>query len=312
MGWQPSASLQNIERRAQLLNQLRAFFAARQVLEVEVPVISEHTVTDVNLEPLIVRDGSRDLFLQTSPEYFLKRLLVRDHRSVYYLGKAFRGDESGRRHRREFTMLEWYRVGYDDRDLMTEVAELINFLCPGQTCARRCYAEVFESVLGINPHFASEAELRELALCHTTFSGTLRGRGAWLDLLFSFCVEPALGPSPVIVYDFPAEQCALARLAKDAQGHTVARRFELYWRGLELANGYWELADVNEQLARFDADRQSRQAQGLAMREVDPLFVQALAQGLPDCAGVALGVDRLLMCLTGDADIAEVLTFADG
>lgn len=313
MSWQPTASWQSLEKRAQLLERLRAFFAARQILEVDVPAIGAHTVTDVHLEPLVVYDkvNANQGYLQTSPEYCLKRLLVRDQRSVYYLGKAFRSDESGTRHRREFTMLEWYQVGFDDRDLMKEIGELIDVLSPGDVCVHRSYAEVFEAALGVNPHCAEESQLRALAQKHTSFMGMLPGRAAWLDLLFSVCVEPQLGEQPVIVYDFPAEQCALARLATDSLGHTVARRFELYWRGLELANGYWELSDVDEQLARFEADLQMRHSLGLAAREIDPLLMAALKHGLPDCSGVALGVDRLLMCLTGCRDIAQVLTFAD-
>lgn len=310
MQWRPTASRLILEERAQLLAQLRAFFAARDVLEVDVPTLGTHTVTDVNLEPLVVNGRSGEQYLQTSPEYFLKRVLARDHRSIYSLGKAFRRDESGRRHQPEFTMLEWYRVGYDDRKLMDEVACLLGELRPGQTCKRISYEDAFRNAVGVNPHLANEIELRALASERTSFCGNIVGRSAWLDLLFSFCVEPTLGEGAYLIYDFPAEQSALARLSSHHDGYLVARRFELYWKGLELANGYWELTDAEEQAERFSADCAYRQERGLPVRNVDPLFLSALRNGLPDCAGVALGVDRLLMCLTEQQEIARVMPFA--
>lgn len=305
----PSASLDHLQKRAQLLQQLRAFFIARQVMEVDVPALGQATVTDVHLEPLKVPGGG---YLQTSPEYFMKRLLASGCGSLYYLGKAYRKDESGRRHRAEFTMLEWYRVGLDDRQLMVEMTELFHQVAPAITVQIRSYREVFLAALGICPHTATLMDLQAVIAKTLELHSPLQDKSACLDLLFSHCVEPALEPGITFVCDYPAEQCALARLTTGADGVPVARRFEVFWNGMELANGYWELCSAAEQRERFENDRRIRTANGLEVPELDERFMAALEAGLPDCAGVALGVDRLLMCLVGATDIREVMPFADG
>lgn len=306
--FQPSASQPHIRRRAQLLQQLRAFFYARNVMEVDVPVIGQATVTDVHLEPLAVPGVG---FLQTSPEYYMKRLLAAGCDSIFYLGKAFRRDESGRRHRPEFTMLEWYRVGLDDRQLMQEMQELFRALAPDVVITTVPYGEIFEEIIGLCPYRSNLADLQKHILKHFDLHSPLTGKGACLDLLFSHLVEPNLPPGITFICDYPQEQCALARLSVNEEGTAVARRFEVYWDGMELANGYWELCAAEEQRARFENDRNTRFAQGLPVPEVDERFLAALMAGLPDCAGVALGVDRLLMCLVGARDIREVMPFAD-
>lgn len=306
--FQPSASLKAIKKRAQLLQELRAFFYAREILEVDVPAIGDATVTDVHLQPLEVNGGG---FLQTSPEYYMKRLLAAGSGSIYYLGKAYRSEESGRRHRSEFTLLEWYCLGMDDRQLMLQMMELFSALAPQVPMAQRSYREVFETVLGIDPYAADLHQLQVVIGRTLELSAPLNTKSDCLDLLFSHCVEPSLGPGITLVYDYPREQCALARLAKNEAGFVVARRFEVYWDGMELANGYWELKAVDEQRQRFYADQQQRSVMGLAVPQQDERFLAALAAGLPDCAGVALGVDRLLMCLLGARDIREVMPFAD-
>lgn len=305
----PSASLDLLQKRAQLLQQLRAFFFARQIMEVDVPALGQSTVTDVHLEPLQVPDAG---YLQTSPEYFMKRLLAAGVGSIYYLGKAYRRDESGRRHRAEFTLLEWYSVGLDDRELMVQMAELFALLAPETDIRRRSYGEAFQTLLGLCPYRASLAELQALVAAHLELHSPLDNKSACLDLLFSFCVEPQLGPGITFIYDYPAEQCALARLDTNAEGLTVARRFEVYWDGMELANGYWELCNADEQRRRFESDQRIRTANGLNVPDIDQRFLAALEAGLPDCAGVALGVDRLLMRLVGADDIRGVMPFADG
>ena len=305
----PSASLDVLQKRAQLLHQLRAFFFARQIMEVDVPALGQATVTDVHLEPLTVTGAG---YLQTSPEYFMKRLLASGSGSIYYLGKAYRRDESGRRHRAEFTMLEWYHVGLDDRQLMAEMTELFRQLDPHTTITMHSYADVFSAALGACPHTATLAELQSLIAQTLELHSPLQDKSACLDLLFSHRVEPFLGPDITFVYDYPAEQCALARIVTTDGGVQVARRFEVYWNGIELANGYWELCSVGEQRERFENDRRVRAANGLEVPELDERFLAALGAGLPDCAGVALGVDRLLMCLIGAKDIRDVMPFADG
>lgn len=312
MEWLPSASIPALEKRAQLFKQLRAFFDARGILEVDVPLLSPYTVTDVHLEPLVVTSSGPTQYLQTSPEYYLKRIVCRDQRCLYYLGKAFRQEESGRRHRSEFTMLEWYRMGFNDHDLMDEVTALFAILAPHTVCERISYADLFLRHLNLNPHFATIEQLAEEARSRTSFQGELALKSQWLDLLFSFCIEPTLDEKLTLVFDYPVQQSALARTAWHADGYRYARRFEVYWCGIELANGYWELADAEEQLTRFQQDRRQRQELGLPAREIDPKFMAALNQGLPDCAGIALGVDRVLMCMTGHTDIQEVMPFANG
>ncbi len=311
MNFSPSAPLHLLEKRAQLLKQLRAFFAERHLLEVDVPAISPYTVTDVYVDALKVDLGTgRSGFLQTSPEYYLKRCLARDRRSIYYLGKAYRSELCGPKHRSEFSMLEWYRVGFDDRQLIAEVQQLLRYLAPTTSSDIVSYGQLFESYLGCNPHLANCDQLAALAKSTTSFDGHLPSKSEWLDLLFSLCVEPHL-MQPTVVYDYPAEQSALARITQHERGYPVARRFEVFWCGLELANGYWELADADEQLQRFEADRRRRQQLHLPDREVDPQFIAALRSGLPDCAGIAMGVERLLMCLTDQSDIQSVMPFAN-
>lgn len=306
----PSAELRVLQRRALLLQQLRAFFYGREVMEVDVPVLGDATVTDVYLEPLKVFTQQHQWFLQTSPEYYMKRLLAAGSGSIFYLGKAFRSEESGRRHRAEFTMLEWYREGFDDVQLRAEVVALFSLLAPAEMVQQVSYGMLFQSVLDICPYRASVAQLEALAGQHVNFNGLLESKSAWLDLLFSHCIEPKLD-SPTVVYDYPQEQCALARLQVNSDGILVAKRFEVYWRGIELANGYWELNAAAVQRQRFIADQQQRQQRGLTVPAIDEYFMAALEHGLPNCAGVALGVDRLLMCLLELNDIAAVMPFAD-
>lgn len=308
--FQPSAELRVLQRRALLLSQLRAFFHARDVMEVDVPVLGDATITDVYLEPLQVIGEHHRWFLQTSPEYYMKRLLAAGAGSIFYLGKAFRLDERGRRHRAEFTMLEWYREGYDDAQLMAEVVALFAHVAPSETVRKVSYGVLFESVFNLCPYRADAEQLRNLASQHVNFQGNLESKSAWLDLLFSHCVEPTLS-SVSLVYDYPQEQCALARVAPNDEGISVAKRFEVYWRGIELANGYWELTAPVEQRQRFVSDQLQRQQQGLSVPAIDERFMAALERGLPECAGVAMGVDRLLMCLLGLDDIAAVMPFAE-
>jgi lysyl-tRNA synthetase class 2 len=305
----PSASLDTLQKRAQLLQQLRAFFNARGVMETDVPALAPATVTDVHLEPLQVPGVG---YLQTSPEYFMKRLVAAGCGSIYYLGKVYRKDESGRRHRAEFTMLEWYRIGLDDRQLMAEMTELFHYLAPAVSVNLRSYRDVFSAALGVCPHAASLADLQAVIARTVELNSPLEDKSTCLDLLFSHCVEPSLGPGITFVYDYPAEQCALARVTTGGEGVPVARRFEVFWNGMELANGYWELCSVAEQRERFDRDRRIRALSGLEVPAVDERFMAALEVGLPECAGVALGVDRLLMCLVAATDIREVMPFADG
>ncbi len=303
------STLDILKERADLHRYIRAFFEQRRVLEVDVPVIGRHTVTDVFLEPLTTTISDCEYFLQTSPEYYMKRLLAEGSGSIFNIGKAFRQDEQSRKHRPEFTMLEWYRLGLDDRDLMLEVQAFLLGLAPSASVIVLTYGDLFSSVLGLCPHAASESELHDLAMKKTSFEGELESKSAYLDLLFSLCVEPVMSRGLVFVHDYPMVQSALARVTNNEQGQKVARRFEVFWDGVELANGYWELVDSSEQRQRFAADLDMRKSMGLAVPTLDQAFLAALDSGVPECAGVALGVDRLLMCMLGRKDIADVMSF---
>lgn len=311
--WHPAASRQVLESRAQLLGYVRGFFSERQVLEVETPVLGRHGVTDVNLDGVpaaVDAAGVQGGWLQTSPEYHMKRLLAAGAGSIFQVARVFRNGERGRRHNPEFSMLEWYRIGFDDRQLMSEVADLVCGYLGCSVPTSLSYREAVMKVAGIDPMTIPDKELEQYCeqwLEPEQLAGL--GRDGCLDLVMSFVVEPELGrDGPVFLTRYPASQAALARTSEDA-GFEVAHRFELYINGLELCNGYWELTDPDEQRRRFQADNRLRRASGKPEMAVDQAFLSALDEGLPACSGVALGLDRLLMLKVGTADIQDVLAF---
>ncbi|MEY3018505.1 MAG: Elongation factor P--(R)-beta-lysine ligase [Pseudomonadota bacterium] len=314
MHWQPSASLSALRARAAILQRIRAFFATRDVLEVEVPCLDLFPNTDPNMMTVEASCDGRPHFLQTSPEYAMKRLLARDGVSIYSLGKAFRDAEIGEQHNPEFTMLEWYRVGFDWRDLMQEVADLCSLCSDGWVVLAPpqfdSYAELFARFVSLDPHRAELSELQQACQQYTDLGGVELTRQECLDLLFSYAIEPHLSDTCLqFVYDYPACMAALARVETGEGGCAVTRRFELYYRGVELANGYQELTDAEEQAQRFAADEARRAAEGKAHYRGDPRLVAALAHGMPECAGVALGVDRLVMALLGEKALSAVQAF---
>ncbi|MEZ8105863.1 elongation factor P--(R)-beta-lysine ligase [Vibrio cortegadensis] len=314
--WQPSASIAKLQQRALLLASIRQFFAERQVLEVETPAISHATVTDVHLHTFQTdfigpgyADGSH-LYLMTSPEFHMKRLLAAGSGCIYQIGKAFRNEENGRYHNPEFTMLEWYRVGFDHHDLMAEMDALLQQVLQCEAAEKMTYQNAFLQVLGVCPLEASMQQLKvvgnELGL--SDIAESEEDRDTLLQLLFSVGVENKIGLQvPAIVYDFPASQAALARINK--QDPRVADRFEVYFKGIELANGFHELDDAKEQLARFEADNQKRVEMGLSPQPIDHHLIAALEAGLPACAGVALGIDRLIMLALNCDHIDDVTAF---
>ena len=297
--------------RARLYAIIRRYFSDQNVLEVDVPLLGASAVTDPNLESLSVPLGEQSRFLQTSPEFFLKRVLADYPHSMYYLGKAFRANELGALHNTEFTMLEWYRVGYTDYELIQDVFGLIRFIDADVCTKKYSYAELFVQFVGLNPHLASVNELRLAGrrLCNIEWDDPFRS--TWLDLLFTHIVEPNLPLGVVAVTDYPACQSALARVEQNENGIAVARRFEIYWNRIEVGNGYWELTDSAEQLKRFDSDNEIRRQRGLAEVTIDQKFLRALESGIPDCAGVAMGVDRLLACVLNRQDIHSLMAFSD-
>jgi lysyl-tRNA synthetase class 2 len=312
MSWQPSATLPVLQQRAILYRTIRQFFYERQVLELDVPVLSEFATIDPFIDSLSTSVMGKPHYLQTSPEFFLKRFLAEHPCDVYSLGKAFRQGEKGRRHSPEFTMLEWYRVGWDEQQLMEEVRQLVAAIIPDLSWQALSYQALFQQYVGCDPHIENANSLRSIAKQHITTDFESEDKNPWLDLLFTHCIEPKLPHGLVTVYDYPQSQVALARLHRDKQGQVVAKRFEIYINGLELANGYWELCDGDEQEQRFQADQHYRQQHGLPELPYDQRLVSALKEGcLPNCAGVALGIDRLLMQQLHITDISNVLSFAD-
>ena len=253
---------------------IRNFFIERDVIEVQTPVLGEATVTDPDVDGIAIPGYG---YLQTSPEYFLKRLLAAGVSDCYQMGPMFRADETGRLHNREFTLLEWYRIGFNHHDLMAEVAQLVDV------------------VLGVGEY---------RVLTYADLVGDRARPRADLDLAFAAACEGISGRA--FITDYPADQAALARLNDDGQ---TAARFELVVDGVELANGYWELSDRSEHERRFEADLIVRSERGKPHRALDTAFLSALDAGLPDCAGVALGVDRLVMIALGADTLDQVLTF---
>lgn len=314
--WRPGATIEVLRARAALLNKVRVFFAARDVLEVETPALVSAAVTDPHLHSLATcytgpaAPAGRRLFLQTSPESAMKRLLAAGSGPIWQLARVFRDGEAGRLHNPEFTMLEWYRPGFDHHQLMDEVEALVaGMLALPSGFERLTYAETFRRRLDIDPHIASDADLRRCARDHGLEASLPEERDGRLDLLLTHLIEPHLGAGrPVFLYDYPPSQAALARIR--AEGPPVAERFELYFNGVELANGYHELDDADEQRRRFEHDRELRRHAGLPDVAPDERLLAALRKGLPACAGVALGFDRLVLLAVGATSIDEVMAFS--
>jgi len=314
--WQPSAPVANLLKRAAILAEIRRFFADRGVLEVETPAMSQATVTDIHLVPFETRfvgPGAADgmtLYLMTSPEYHMKRLLAAGSGPIYQMGRSFRNEEAGRHHNPEFTMLEWYRPRYDMYRLMNEVDDLLQQVLDCDTAETLSYQQAFTRHLNVDPLSADKAELREAAakLDLSNIADTEEDRDTLLQLLFTMGVEPNIGrDKPTFVYHFPATQASLAEIS--TEDHRVAERFEVYYKGIELANGFRELTDSREQRQRFEQDNRKRAARGLPQHPVDNNLLDALEHGMPECSGVALGVDRLIMIALGASSLSDVLAF---
>ncbi len=314
--WLPTASVEQLKQRAAILHSIRAFFSSRGVLEVDTPAMSHATVTDVHLHTFrteFVGPGfakGRELHLMTSPEFHMKRLLAAGSGCIYQISKAFRNEENGRYHNPEFTMLEWYRVGFDHHQLMDEMDALLQQVLHCSAAERMTYQQAFLNQLNVCPLEASMAELKVAAasLGLSDIAEPEQDRDTLLQLLFSVGVEAKIGQSvPAFVYDFPASQAALAKINREDE--RVADRFEVYFQGIELANGFHELDNPQEQLARFEQDNQKRLEMGLKPQPIDYHLIAALEAGLPECAGVALGIDRLIMLALGCDHIDKVTAF---
>ncbi|AHE67819.1 EF-P lysine aminoacylase GenX [Legionella oakridgensis ATCC 33761 = DSM 21215] len=307
--WRPSATIETLRRRAAILGHIRSFFNARGYLEVDTPVMAQFGVTDVYLTNIEAQFRGKSYYLQTSPEYHMKRLLAAGSGPIFQLARVFRDDELGRWHNPEFTLLEWYQLDIDHIALMDEVDVLLQTILACGPMRRQTYQHLFSEVCGFDPLTAELSELKQ-ALRRFELQNVLTAeesdRDQYLFLLMSHVVEPKLANEavPVAVYHFPPSQAALAQIK-----HGVAERFEVYFRGVELANGFHELTDAAIQGARFENDRVTRRQQGFAERAPDEYFLQALNHGLPSCSGVALGIDRLLALALEQSSLASVMAF---
>jgi lysyl-tRNA synthetase class 2 len=310
--WRPTATRPRLELRASLLARARAFFAERDVLEVDTPVVVNAPVTDIHIHSARVEFGADTgpFFLHTSPEYAMKRLLAAGSGDIYQICHVVRGLERGRLHNAEFTLIEWYRTGFSLDRLMSEVDELVRDLlgdvARSMTSERVSYREAFLREINLDPLEASATELAAAA-ASVGFTAPAE-RDELLELLMGTVIGPRLGRSGLsFVHGYPATQAALARL--DAADPRTAMRFELYCHGIELANGFHELCSAGEQRIRFEHDNAARRRAGLPVHELDQRLLAALEAGLPDCAGVALGFDRTLMLAAGASHIDEILAF---
>jgi elongation factor P--(R)-beta-lysine ligase len=315
--WEPTTSLTTLHLRATVLKQLRDFFAKYSILEVETPLLASAPTSDPFLYSMTtdyIPIGDKTgipLYMQTSPEYAMKRLLCSGSGSIYQICKAFRNGESGRWHNPEFTMLEWYELGTDHHGLMDRMDELLQIILMIPPATRLTYQAVFQRYLQLDPFEASVYDLQQYAKdsgiqCNSSVDRD--DKDTWLQMLMSDLIEPQLGmDGATFVYDFPSSQAALARI--NPATPEVAARFEVYIQGIELANGFYELNDAHEQYLRFCRDLEKRQRLGLEIVPIDYRLLAALQQGLPECAGVAVGVDRLIMLAAKAEQLAEVISF---
>ena len=308
MSWQPSASIEALKERGMFYRYIRDFFYGRDVLEVETPLLSHAAVSDANLLPVVVQCMGKASYLHTSPEYPMKRLLASGSGDIFQICKVFRDEELGSRHNPEFSMLEYYRLHFNVATLKDEVAQLVGDYLNIQTRQDYSYRQALIKYAHVDPFAASDEQLSEMVV---PFVGSLTlNRDECLDIIMSHVVEPLLPKNCLVfVSQYPASQAALAQTYENHEGHIIAERFELYVNGLELANGYHELTDIVEQKKRFAIEKVKRENQLGVQRETDQHFLDALQHGLPNCAGVALGLDRILMLKLGAKNISEVISF---
>jgi elongation factor P--(R)-beta-lysine ligase len=314
--WRSGCSAGLLRKRAELLQKVRSFFDKQGVLEVDTPAISRFPAIDLHLDPLTVNEVSAGpvRYLITSPEYHMKRLLCAGSGSIFQICKAFRQDESGQRHNPEFTMIEWYRAGWDHWQLMDEVDALMQVLLGCAPADRISYCDMFQQQAGVDPFSLTTGSFLNCCEKHALSPpGYLTGAGVSnddrLNFLMGALIEPSLGAErPVFLHSYPASQASLARI--NLENPLVSERFEVFYKGMELGNGFHELADAMEQASRFENENRLREKIGKLPFAVDDAFLAALNHGLPDCAGIAMGFDRLVMLALGLDDIEDVIPFS--
>ncbi len=305
MAWQARALAGQLQAWADFKQTIRAFFAERGVLEVDTPLLAAYCVSDPHLDAIAAAGGAA--WLQTSPESAMKRLLASRSGDIYQICKAFRADECGRLHNQEFTLLEWYRCAFDLSALMAETAELLGRILPDGPLVRYSYADLFLAELAVDPHVADLAELQDLARSAAGL-GVTNGleRDELLDCLFSHCIQPGLTELS-FVFDYPASQAALAQTTRDDNGREIASRFECFYAGVELANAYHELLDADQYQRRHAADNRRRRQLGKPQIELDQQLLAAMQHGLPDCSGIAMGLERVFMVARGVNRIEDIV-----
>ena len=314
--WRPIAGPAVATNRARLLQRAREFFDTRGILEVDTPALSKFAVTDPHIESLSASSATDpELFLHTSPEYGMKRLLAAGFGDIYQICKVFRDGERGRNHLAEFTLVEWYRLSFGLQEIMRDTIEFVAALLDRSNLASSAeyisYDEAFQTAVNLSPRTADVAELSNCMNADGQLKNAIGDKAdAWLDLVLADKIIPQFAEDKLtVIFHYPARQAALARICPDDA--MVADRFELFYGNLELANGFVELTDADEQLSRFERDRQARRENEAAVHQVDPELINALGAGLPPCAGVAVGFDRLLMLHEGQSDISAVTNFID-
>lgn len=320
MTWQATLSWEDAKKKSYILHQIRQFFYTRNVIEVETPLLGQSTVTDVHLEafethykylPSSALDSSDVMYLQTSPEFCMKRLLASGYESIFQISKAFRHENKGRFHNPEFTILEWYRLGFSKEDLIVEVSELLQSVLNCNTPKIISYKDIFIEKLGVDPLESTIKDLKEVIIKANKMSDWLDDEhniDTLLQFILSEIIEADIGiDEPIFIYNFPISQASLAQ--QNSLDKRVGDRFECYYKGIELVNGFCELTDPAEQLKRFTKDNLDRVNLGFEEKAIDARFINALKSGLPKCSGVALGLDRLLMLALNKDNIDEVVTF---
>lgn len=310
--WQPTICMQNLRLRAQLLEKTRNFFSEHGVLEVETPLLCARTVTEPNIQSFHLLYDNTKRYLQTSPEYAMKRLLASGAPDIYQVCKSFRVGEQGALHNSEFTLIEWYRSGFSLKQMMQETIELISSLLldsnMGSDVEYLSYNEACSRAFGLSLSSLPEKKLKQIAIENGLVLQQDLSLNEYMDFIFSSCVVPTFSEnSMTAVFHYPAGQAALAKL--NAQDPSVAERFEVFYRGVELANGYLELIDPQEQLERFLNDQRIRKARNLPVVEIDKRLISSQQHGLPACTGVAVGFDRVMMLAAGASSLSEVMSF---
>lgn len=317
--WRPSADIDTLKKRAQYLADVRLFFRQHNVLEVDTPILSSAAPTAPYLTSFVTDyqplsgASKQHYYLQTSPEFAMKRLLAAGSGSIYQIAHVFRNGEQGRLHSPEFTMLEWYRPELSLHQLMDEINDLLQHVFGFEPIVRLSYRGVFEFLFKFNVLTCSDEDIVSCAKDRINGLPTDLDldRDGWLELLMSHVIEPKLAAlnMPLFIYDFPASQAQLAKVIQDHAGNDVAARFELYIDGIELANGYDELLDANELHRRFESDNQQRKILGLEQMPMDVNLLSAMTSGLSNCTGVALGIDRLIMLALNKKQLTDVQSF---